>query len=238
MRRIVITGASSQIGSAIAGKVVAEGDHVILHCFRNRNACLRLKERFGERCTFASADFADRAALEEFCKLLGEVDTVINAAAVTVPGLLPALTDEDIRRMVEVNILAAIKICRAVIPAMVNRRAGCIVNVSSVAATRANRGQSVYAGTKGFLESFTRAMAAEYGSRGIRSNCVAPGPIESGSLRELISLAPEEVKQSVAGNRLGTPGDVASAVAFLCDPGAGFINGQTLHVDGGFMKGV
>jgi len=238
MRKIVITGASSQIGIAIAEKVVGQGDQVILQYFRNQAACMSLKERIGEKCTLLPADFADRVALEEFCARLGEVDTVINAAALTVTGLLPTLQEEDIRRMVEVNILATVMICRAVIPGMVHRRDGCIVSISSVAATRGNRGQSAYAGTKGFMESFTRAMAAEYGSRGIRINCVAPGPVEAGSLRELLSLAPEEVKQSVAGNRLGTPGDIASAVAFLCDPGAGFINGQTLRVDGGFMKGV
>ena len=238
MRKILITGASSQIGAAIAGKVVMEGDHVILQHFRNRTPCLPLKERFGVNCNLVSVDFSDRGALEVFCRNLGEVDTVVNVAAATVTGLLPTLTDADLQRMLEVNIMATIMICRAVLPAMVNRRGGCIVNISSVAATRANRGQSVYAGTKGFIESFTRAMAAEYGSRGIRINCVAPGPIEAGSLRELLSLAPEEVKQSIAGNRLGTPGDVATAVAFLCDPGASFINGQTLHVDGGFMKGV
>lgn len=238
MRKIVITGASSQIGTAIAEKVVAEGDQVILQYFRNHSACLTLKERIGENCDLISVDFSDKGALESFCKDLGAVDTVINAAAVTGTGLLPTLTDENIGRMLEVNILSMVMICRAVIPGMVNRRTGCIVNISSVAATRANRGQSVYAGTKGFIESFTRAMAAEYGSRGIRINCVAPGPIETGSLRELLSLAPEEVRQSVASNRLGTPGDVATAVAFLCDPGASFINGHTLHVDGGFMKGV
>lgn len=238
MHKILITGASSQIGAAIAGKVVVEGDHIILQYFRNRTPCLPLKEQFGENCDLVSADFSDKSALEGFLKKLDGVDTVINAAAVTSTGLLPTLTDQDIQRMLEVNIMATIMICRAVIPAMVNKRAGCIVNISSVAATRANRGQSVYAGTKGFIESFTRAMAAEYGSRGIRINCVAPGPIEAGSLRGLLSLAPEEVKQSIAGNRLGTPADVATAVAFLCDPGANFINGQTIHVDGGFMKGV
>lgn len=238
MRRIVITGASSQIGIAIAEAVVAEGDRVILQCFRNQAACVPLKERIGETCTILPADFTDRVALAEFCTHLGDVDTVVNAAAVTVTGLLPGLAGEDIRRMLDVNILAMVEICRAVIPGMVHRRGGCIVNISSVAATRTNRGQSVYAGTKGFMESFTRGMAAEYGSRGIRFNCVAPGPIEAGSLRGLLSLAPDEVKQSVAGNRLGTPADVASAVAFLCGSGAGFINGETLRVDGGFMKGV
>jgi 3-oxoacyl-[acyl-carrier protein] reductase len=238
MRKILITGASSQIGVAIGEKLVADGDQVILQYFRNRTPCSPLKERFGDKCDLVSVNFADRIALEGFCRSLSEVDTVINAAATTVTGLLPTLAEADIQRMLEVNVLATIMICRAVIPAMVNKRAGCIVNITSVAATRANRGQSVYAGTKGFIESFSRAMTAEYGSRGIRINCVAPGPIEAGSLRELLSLAPEEVKQSIAGNRLGTPCDVATAVAFLCDSKASFINGQTIHVDGGFMKGV
>lgn len=238
MRRVVITGASSQIGGAIAEKVIADGDHVVLQYFRNKPSGVGFTERPRGSCDIVSVDFSDRSALEDFCKNLGGVDVLVNAAAQTVTGLLPTLADEDIRRMVEVNVFAAVTICRAIIPGMVNKRAGCIVNISSVTATRANRGQSVYAGTKGFIESFTRAMAAEYGSRGIRINCVAPGPIEAGSLRELLSLAPEEVKQSVSGNRLGVPGDVASAVAFLCSPEASYINGQTLHVDGGFMKGV
>jgi 3-oxoacyl-[acyl-carrier protein] reductase len=238
MHSILITGASSQIGAAIADRVIRPGDRVTLQYFRNRTACQSLKDRFGEDCTVVSVDLADRDALDEFCRQLRDVDTVINVAAATVTGLLPTLADADIRKMLDINILATTMICRAVIPAMVNRRCGCIVNISSVAATRSNRGQSVYAGTKGFIESFTRAMAAEYGSRGIRINCVAPGPIDAGSLRELLALAPEEVKQAVAAGRLGTPDDVASAVEFLCSDGASFINGHTLHVDGGFMRGV
>lgn len=238
MRRVVITGASSAIGASITEKVIVEGDQVVLQCFRNRPSSEGLVERLGVKCDPVSVDFSDRSALAGFCAGLGEVDVLVNAAAVTRTGVLPALSDDDIGKMIEVNIIATVAVCRAVLPAMVNRRSGCIVNVSSVAATRANRGQSVYAGTKGFIESFTRALAAEYGPRGIRVNCVAPGPIDSGSLRELLSLAPEEVRSSIAGTRLGIPDDVGSAVAFLCSPGASFINGQTLHVNGGFLKGV
>jgi 3-oxoacyl-[acyl-carrier protein] reductase len=140
--------------------------------------------------------------------------------------------------MINVNIIALIKICKSVIPAMIVKRKGCIVNISSIAATRGNKGQTVYAGTKGFVESFTRSLTAEYGSRGIRVNCVAPGPIDAGSLKELLTYASEEVNKSVVSNRLGKPEDVASVVAFLCSEKANFINGKCIHVDGGFMKGV
>jgi 3-oxoacyl-[acyl-carrier protein] reductase len=238
MHRVMITGASSEIGMAIAGRLIDKADHLLLHYYRNQAPCLSFKERSGEKCALISANLTDPVALEGLCGQLGDVDTVINAAGITQTGLLPTLTEAAIRQMLEVNILATTMICRSVIPGMVDRRCGCIVNISSVTATRASRGQTIYAGTKGFIESFTRAMAAEYGSRGIRVNCIAPGPIDSGSLRELLSIAPDEVKRSVAANRLGTPADVASVVAFVCSHEADYINGQTLHVDGGFMVGV
>ena len=238
MRRILITGASSEIGAAITRAVVGADDEVILQFFRHRSTCDELQEQLGRRCSLASVDFTDGPAVAEFCKSLGELDVAINAAGVTVAGLLPALSDAEIDSMIGVNIVSAVRICRSVLPAMVNRRQGCIINISSVTATRAGRGQSVYAGTKGFIESFTRALAAEYGPRGIRANCVAPRPIDAGSLRPLLSLAPDEVKGSVSIARLGSPSDVAAAVAFLCSAGASYINGQTIHVDGGFQKGV
>jgi 3-oxoacyl-[acyl-carrier protein] reductase len=140
--------------------------------------------------------------------------------------------------MVQANITALVKLCRAVIPGMVVKRRGCIVNISSAAATRGNPGQAVYAGTKGFMEAFTRSLAAEYGGKGVRANCVAPGAIDAGSLRELLALAPDEVPESSALRRLGTPDEVAAVVAFLCSDDASFISGRTIGVDGGFCHGV
>jgi 3-oxoacyl-[acyl-carrier protein] reductase len=148
------------------------------------------------------------------------------------------LSDDDIAGMIAVNIQSLVSACRAVIPAMMVKRRGIIVNVSSIAAWRGNRGQTVYGGTKGFVESFTRSLAAEFGGRGIRANCVAPGAIDAGSLKELLSYAEDKVKNSTAVNRLGTPEDVAAAVAFLCGPEASFVNGACIHVDGGFLTGV
>jgi 3-oxoacyl-[acyl-carrier protein] reductase len=237
-RSIVVTGASSEIGLAICEALLRETDRAIVQCYAHQERCRPFQEKFGAACRIAPADFAHEGELEAFCKQLDEVDILVNAAAVTETDLLVNLSDDQITRMIRVNILAAIKICQAVLPAMVARRSGVIVNLSSVAARRGNRGQSVYAGTKGFLESFTRSLAAEYGKRNIRVNCVAPGPIQAGSLKTLLKYAPDEAAQSIVAPTLGHPQDVGAAVAFLCSPEARFINGVCLPVDGGFCRGV
>ncbi len=237
-RNVVVTGASCAIGEAVCRKVVRPGDRVLLHWFRNEEACRRLAGSLDAECTVVAADLGDPPALASFCRLLGDAQILVHCAAVTRAGLLAHLEEDDLRAMVAVNVDALVRICRAAIPGMVARRSGCIVNVSSVTAARGTPGQAVYAGTKGFMESFTRSRAAEYGAKGIRANCVAPGAIDAGSLKALLASAPEEVRGSVALKKLGTPGDVGAAVAFLCSDEAAFISGRTLAVDGGFARGV
>ena len=235
-RKIVITGASSEIGLAIAKKLAGPGDELLLQYCRKAEGCTELLR--GRAGAAVKADFTSPEELAAFCALLDGTDVLVNAAGLTKTGLLPDLPPADIAAMISVNIRALAEICAAAIPAMCVKRAGIIVNISSVTAARASRGQSVYAGTKGFVESFTRALAAEYSSRGIRANCVAPGAVEAGSLRELLAYGEKEVKAATAMGRLGTPADVAEAVSFLCGPGAGFITGQVLRVDGGFRQGL
>jgi len=237
-RNIVITGASSAIGAAICRRVARPSDTLLLHCFRNEDACHRLAGELDATCRVIKADFADSAALEKLCRCTVDAHILINCAAITKTGLLVQMPDEDLHVMLNANISALVKLCRAVLPSMLVRRKGCIVNISSVAASKGNPGQAVYAGTKGFMESFTRSLAAEYGPKGVRANCVAPGAIEVGSLKELLVLAPDEVKQNSALRRLGSADDVAAAVAFLCSDDAGFISGRTIAVDGGFSRGV
>jgi NAD(P)-dependent dehydrogenase (short-subunit alcohol dehydrogenase family) len=237
-RNLVITGASSAIGQAIAKRLSSPGDRVVLQCHRHAEALHDLTDWPAADYRVVSADFSDAERLEAFCADIGESDLLINAAAVTVTDLLPHLEQGQIDRMLDVNIRALVALCQAVLPGMLARRRGIIVNLSSVAAQRGNRGQSVYAGSKGFVEAFTRSLAAEYGRRGIRCNAVAPGAIDAGSLRELLSYAGDEVKQATAAGRLGTPQDVAAAVAFLCADESAFINGKCLAVDGGFSRGV
>lgn len=237
-RRIVITGASSAIGRAICRKLPQADDEAILHCCRNPVNCREIADELACCCKVVQADFDDPGAFGHLLSLAGDADVLVNCAAVTRTGLVAHLPDEDLLSMIGANITALVKLCRAVLPGMVARRRGCIVSVSSTAAARGNPGQAVYAGTKGFMEAFTRSLAAEYGARGIRANCVAPGPIDAGSLRELMATAAEEVRQSTALRRLGTPEEVASVVAFLCSDEASFISGRTIGVDGGFCRGV
>jgi 3-oxoacyl-[acyl-carrier protein] reductase len=237
-RKIVVTGASSDIGLAVCKKIIGKGDVSLLQCFRNMEKCLHIRDMWGDACEILPVDFTMKNELDAFCHKLEGVDILINAAGVMSPDLLVNFTDEQVERMIDVNIIAFVKISRAAVHGMMLRRSGIIVNISSVAAQRGNRGQSVYSGTKGFMESFTRALASEYGARGVRINCVAPGPIEAGKLKNLMDYASEKVNDSVASPRLGTPEDVAAAVAFLCSSEAGFINGRILSVDGGFNKGV
>ena len=204
MGRIVITGASSDIGLAIARRLAALGTPMLLHCRSHA-------DRFaGIDAEIVRADFSDRRELERFIAQLGEVD-----------------------------ILVTTLLCRAVVPGMCLRRRGVIVNLSSVTASRVFRGQTVYGGTKAYIEAFTKGLAAEYAKKGVRCNCVAPGSIDSGSLQKLlIATGSDTLKDINASARFGTPEDVAAAVAFLCSDESRYINGAVLHVDGGYWLGL
>jgi 3-oxoacyl-[acyl-carrier protein] reductase len=140
--------------------------------------------------------------------------------------------------MIAVNARAWVKICQGAVRSMMRARRGNLVAVTSVVASRAGRGQSVYAGTKAFQEGFIRALAGEVGSKGVRVNGVAPGPIASGSLVPYLAESREEVLASSALGRTGAPEDVAEVVGFLCSDAAAYIHGQILHVDGGCQRGV
>ena len=229
MGKIVITGANSDIGLAIARRLSASGKPLLL---QYRSHADRLA---GLDAEIVRADFADREDLGRFIAMLQDVEVLVNAAA----DLLPQLEAADIDRMLAVNITAMTLLCRAVIPQMCLRRSGIIVNLSSVTASRVFRGQSVYGGTKAYIETFTRGIAAEFAKKGLRCNCVAPGSIDSGSLQKLIISTGSDVLRDVnASARFGTPEDVAAAVAFLCSEESRYINGTVLHVDGGYWLGL
>jgi len=233
MGKIVITGASSDIGLAIARRLSGTGKPLLLQC---RSHADRLA---GMDAEVVRADFADREDLGRFIGMLQDVEILVNAAADTQTGLLPQLDEADIDRMLAVNITATTLLCRAVIPQMCLRRQGVIVNLSSVTASRVYRGQSVYGGTKAYIETFSRGIATEYAQKGIRCNCVAPGSIESGSLQKLIISTGSDIVRDVnASAKFGTPDDVAAAVAFLCSGESRYINGAVLHVDGGYWLGL
>ncbi|MCQ2171945.1 MAG: SDR family oxidoreductase [Bacteroidales bacterium] len=235
MGKIVITGASSGIGLAIAKRLASLGKPMILQYRKNVE---QLSDAVPD-ATLVKVDFSDLKAVEDFAASLDDVEILVNAAAVTETGLLPTLETESIEKMISVNILATTLLCRAVLPRMCLKRKGVIVNISSVTAQKVYRGQSVYGGTKAYIETLSKGIAAECSKKGVRCNCVAPGSILSGTMEKLvISTAGTDLKGVNASDRFGTPDDVAAAVEFLCSDNSNYINGAVLAVNGGFWLGI
>ena len=234
MGHIVITGASSDIGLAITKELSELDKPMILHCSKNREA---LKE-WEERATIISADFSSNSELDFFISKLGDVEILVNAAASTDTNLIPYITSESLNKTIQINIVAFTKITQAVIPKMCINRRGNIINISSVTAKKVYRGQAIYAGSKAYMEAFTKAIVAEYGKKGVRSNCVAPGSINSGTLKRMGSVTEEQIKQLNAVGKLGLPKDVAKVVRFLCNPDSSYINGTVIETNGGHWMGI
>lgn len=237
----IVTGASRGIGRAIAARMAREGADLLLTCRTNRDKLEEmaddLEREFGKRPSLFVGDIGENGIIEQIAeaaiKLNDRIDILVNNAAVVTSELLTMTDDEDVDRMIDTNIKGVVRLTRAVLPTMVRQRGGSIVNLSSVAATRPWRGNAVYAGTKGFIDSFTKACAIEWGRKGIRVNAVAPGPVETDMLTEALAMDREKVVKGIMLGRLGTPEEIAAAVAFLASDEASFITGTILTVDGG-----
>jgi len=180
-----------------------------------------------------AADVSDAAEAQRLVEEAGELDILVNNAGVTRDGLLARMPDDDWRAVIETNLSSVFYTCRAAARPMMRRRSGSIVNVSSVVGLHGNPGQTNYSASKAGIIGFTKALARELGSRGVRANVVAPGYVDT-RLTQVIS---EEMRGMMLANtplgRLGDPEDVAGAVRFLCSDDASFITGEVLLVDGG-----
>jgi 3-oxoacyl-[acyl-carrier protein] reductase len=179
---------------------------------------------------------ADVSGPEEAKRLVeeaGELDILVNNAGITRDGLLARMPDDDWRAVIETNLSGVFYTCRAAVRGMMKRRAGSIVNVSSIVGLHGNPGQTNYGAAKAGIIGFTKSLARELGSRGVRANVVAPGYVTS----RLTEILPEDLRAQMLANtplgRLGDPQDVAGAVRFLCSDEATFITGEVLLVDGG-----
>jgi 3-oxoacyl-[acyl-carrier protein] reductase len=179
------------------------------------------------------ADVSDPGEAKRLVDEAGEVDVLVNNAGVTRDGLLVRMPDEDWRNVLDTNLGGTFNTCRAASRGMMKRRSGAIVNISSVVGVHGNPGQTNYAASKAGIIGFTKALARELGSRGVRANVVAPGYISTRLTNEL----PEELRQTMLANtplgRFGEARDVAGAVRFLCSDAAAFVTGEVLLVDGG-----
>jgi len=179
------------------------------------------------------ADVSDSEQAKRLVEEAGDLDLLVNNAGLTRDGLLARMPDADWRDVIETNLSSVFYTCRAVTRGMMKKRAGSIVNVSSIVGLHGNWGQTNYGASKAGIIGFTKSLARELGSRGVRANVVAPGYVNT----RLTDVLPEEAQQAMLANtplgRLGDPEDIAGAVRFLCSDEAAFITGEVLLVDGG-----
>jgi 2-hydroxycyclohexanecarboxyl-CoA dehydrogenase len=238
-RRALVTGGASGIGAAIVGRLCADGLHVVC-ADRQAEAARRLAEACGAQPLVL--DVCDFDAVHEAAERLGPFDVLINCAGMDQHAFFTQTTPQDWRRLLGVNLEAVFNTTHAVMPAMQARGYGRIVNVASEAGRLGSRGGAVYAAAKGGVIAFTRSIARENARKGITANVVAPGPIDTPMLREALAVGGDKLMSAMTGatlvGRLGTPGEVAAAVAFLASEAASYVTGEVLGVSGGMGCGA
>ena len=240
-KTVLVTGGGRGIGRAIVELFARDGADVAFFYRGNAAAAAEVVEQAraaGLKVKAEQVDVTDvkavGAAVERLAGEWGRIDVLVNHAGVIRDNLLGLLEDEDIRVVLETNVGGVFNVTRAVVPHMIARRAGKIVNLSSVSGEKGGRGQTNYAASKGAINAFTRALAVELAPRKITVNCVAPGVIETEMSQAVRDMAGDEVKGRILLRRFGQPQDVAHAVWFLASRFADYVTGEVLHVDGGF----
>ena len=227
----LVTGASRGIGRAIAEELAAAGASVVLGYRSGREEAEELAGAIAGRALEADVSDPDEAA--RLVAAAGDLDILVNNAGLTRDGLLVRMSDDDWGTVIETNLSSVFYTCRAACRPMMKKRAGAIVNVSSIVGVHGNWGQTNYGASKAGIIGFTKSLARELGSRGVRANVVAPGYVRT----RLTDVLPEDATAAMLENtplgRLGEPKDVAGAVRFLCSDEASFITGEVLLVDGG-----
>ena len=230
-RNALVTGGSRGIGRAIALELASAGASVVVGYRSGKDEAEAVAEEAGGRAV--QADVSDPEEAARLVADAGEPDVLVNNAGLTRDGLLPRMPDEDWRDVIETNLSSVFYTCRAAVRPMMKRRAGAIVNISSVVGLHGNPGQTNYAASKAGIIGLTKALARELGSRGVRANVIAPGYITSRLTDEISEEMRSLMLQNTPLGRLGDPEDVAGAVRFLCSDAAKFITGEVLLVDGG-----
>ena len=235
-RTALVTGASGGIGGAVARALHGAGATVALS--GTREAPLAdLAAELGDRAHVLPCDLSDPAAVDalpgQAAAAMGSVDILVNNAGITRDGLAMRMSDADWQAVIDVNLTAAFRLSRGVLRGMMKARWGRIVQITSVVGATGNPGQANYAAAKAGLVGMSKSLAAEVASRGITVNCVAPGFITSAMTDKLTDDQKARILTQVPMGRMGEGAEVAAAVLYLASPGAGYVTGATLHVNGG-----
>ncbi len=234
-----VTGASRGIGKAIALRLAKDGRHVVL-VSRSEGPLNEVKaaiESAGGTADVLAVDVGDAkafaAAVEGVATKHGRLDILVNNAGITKDTLILRMSDEDWDSVLDTNLKSAFVASRAAARSMMKGRFGRIVNIGSTSGVVGNAGQANYAAAKAGLMGLTKTIARELGSKGVTCNCIAPGFIQTDMTANLPDQVKEGVTAMMAVKRLGTPEDIAAAVAYVTSDEAGFLTGQTIAVDGG-----
>lgn len=232
---VLITGATGGIGGAIATQMKAAGATVVV-TGRSLEKLSAFDDSYIKIQSDLSADGAAEKLIADTIEKAGRIDVLINNAGITADTLMMRMSDEQFDSVLNTNLRATFKMCRAAIMPMMKQRFGRIINMASIVGVVGGAGQTNYAASKGGIIAMTKSIAAEVGARGITANAIAPGFIKT----PMTDVLPEELKETylkqIPAGRFGEPIDIANACVFLASDEASYINGQTIHVNGGMGR--
>ncbi len=232
----LVTGASGGIGGAIAAGLYGNGATVALSGTRTE-ALQAAAAKLGDRAHILPCNLADPAAVDALLgqaeAAMGQVDILVNNAGITRDGLAMRMKDADWQAVIDVNLTAAFRLARSALRGMMKRRFGRIISITSIVGVTGNPGQANYAAAKAGLIGMSKALAQEVASRGITVNCVAPGFIETAMTEALTEQQRSGGIARIPAGRFGDANEIAAAVVYLAATEAGYVTGQTLHVNGG-----
>ena len=237
-----VTGGSRGIGKQVALKFARNGYNIVINYVSDNTDIKGLQEEFEKEnveILLVKADVTKKEEIQNLVKTaiekFGYIDVLVNNAGITRDGLLMRMKEEDFDKVIEINLKGTFLVTKEVIPYMMKKREGSIINISSVVGLVGNAGQSNYAASKAGIIGFTKSVAKELASRNIRANCVAPGFIKT----DMTDVLSEEVKENIHNQiplkRMGTPEEVANLVYFLGSEESKYITGQVINVDGGMV---
>ena len=232
---VLITGATGGIGGAIANQMKAAGATVVV-TGRDEKKLASFDDSFIKIAADLSVDGAAEKLIDDTIARAGRIDVLINNAGITMDTLMMRMTDEQFDNVLNTNLRATFKLCRACLMPMMKQRFGRIINMASIVGVVGGAGQANYAASKGAIIAMTKSIAAEVASRGITANAIAPGFIKT----PMTDVLPDELKkkylEQIPAGRFGEPIDIANACVFLASDEASYINGQTIHVNGGMGR--
>ncbi|PCI55230.1 MAG: 3-oxoacyl-[acyl-carrier-protein] reductase [Alphaproteobacteria bacterium] len=232
----LVTGATGGIGAEIAKSLHAQGA-IIGISGRNEDKLSALAAELGERVHILPADLSSSDAIKDLVKrandAMGQIDILVNNAGLTRDGLSMRMSDDDWQDVLNVNLTAPFKLAQAVQRGMMKRRYGRIINIASIVGVTGNPGQCNYVASKAGMIGWSKSMAAEIASRGITVNCIAPGFIATAMTDALTDDQKSAINATIPAKKMGESADIAAAATYLASTEAGYVTGQTIHVNGG-----